>query len=228
MTPLSRDQMAWRVAQDLPGGSYVNLGVGIPELVSNHLPEDREVVFHCENGILGMGPMPEAGEEDFDLITAGKKPVTLVPGGAFIDSADAFAMIRGGHIDITVLGAFQVSATGDLANWATDEDDAKAPAVGGAMDLAAGARKVFVITDHVSKTGAPKLVEKCTYPLTAKGVVGTVFTDLAVIDVGPDGFSVRELVDGLSLDDLAARTGAKLSQSPDCKVLRAPMLDPGA
>lgn len=232
MTPLSREQMAWRVAQDLNPGSYVNLGIGLPELVSNHLGEGREIVFHCENGMLGMGAAPVAGAEDYDLITAGKKPVTLVPGGAFFDSAESFAMIRGGHIDVAVLGAFQVSNSGDLANWAINktgaEDDDKAPAVGGAMDLAAGAKQVFVITGHVSKAGAPKLVEACTYPLTAAGVVSRVFTDLAVIDVAEEGFTVQEMVEGLTLDDLQKQTGAKLARSPDCKTLVAPMLDQGA
>jgi len=228
MTPLSREQMAWRVAQDLNPGSYVNLGIGLPELVSNHLGEGREIVFHCENGMLGMGQTPVASAEDYDLITAGKKPVTLVPGGAFFDSAESFAMIRGGHIDVAVLGAFQVSNSGDLANWATPEDDDKAPAVGGAMDLAAGARQVFVITGHVSKTGATKLVEACTYPLTAAGVVSRVFTDLAVIDVAEEGFTVQEVVEGLTLGDLQKLTGAKLARSPDCKTLVAPMLDQGA
>lgn len=218
---LNRDQMAWRVAQAIPGGSYVNLGIGMPEMVANHLAADRQVIFHCENGILGMGPVAAPGEEDFDLITAGKKPVTAIPGAAFFDSADSFAMIRGGHLDIAVLGAFQVSATGDLANWSTG-DAATTPAVGGAMDLAQGARAVFVITEHTAKDGTPKIMPQCTYPLTGIGVVTTVFTDLAVIDIDKDGPVVREMVEELSFDDLQARTGAALTLSPGCTPLRAP------
>ncbi|MDA1090489.1 MAG: 3-oxoacid CoA-transferase subunit B [Proteobacteria bacterium] len=221
--PLNRDQMAWRVAQDIPGGSYVNLGIGMPEMVSNHLPEDRQIIFHCENGILGMGPVAAMGEEDFDLVTAGKKPVTAIAGAAFFDSADSFAMIRGGHLDIAVLGAFQVSAGGDLANWSTGLAGST-PAVGGAMDLAQGARAVFVITEHTTKDGAPKIIPECSYPLTAAGVVTSVFTDLAVIDIGKNGPVVREMVAGLSFDDLQARTGATLTLSPTCKVLKAPAL----
>jgi len=218
---LSRDQMAWRVARDIPDGANVNLGIGMPEMIANHLAEDRQIIFHCENGILGMGPVAEPGEEDFDLVTAGKKPVTVIPGAAFFDSADSFAMIRGGHIDIAVLGAFQVSETGDLANWSTGEEGA-IPAVGGAMDLAQGAKRVFVITAHTTRDGAPKIVRECTYPLTGAGVVTTVFTDLAVIDVTPGGLSVREMLDGLSFDDLQARTGAELTLDPNCKPLTAP------
>ena len=223
---LTRDQMAWRVAKDIPGGSYVNLGIGMPELVALHLPQgkegdNRQIVFHSENGILGMGPPPPQGEEDFDLISAGKKPATVIPGSAFFDSADSFAMIRGGHIDITVLGAFQVSESGDLANWTTGG----VPAVGGAMDLAQGARQVFVITNHTTKKGEPKIVKECTYPLTGAGVVTVVFTDLAVIDVTAKGLEVRELVEDLSFEELQQRTGASLSPGPDIRPLTAP-LDP--
>ncbi len=218
---LDRDQMAWRVAQDIPDGAYVNLGIGMPEMVANHVPRDREIVFHCENGILGMGPLPAPGEEDYDLITAGKKPVTMIPGGAFFDSADSFAMIRGGHIDIAVLGAFQVSETGDLANWSTGGPGA-VPAVGGAMDLAAGAERVFVICNHVTKTGEPKIVRSCTYPLTAAGVVTTVFTDLAVVEVSKNGLKVREMVAGVSFEELKARTGAALRLAADWRPLMAP------
>ena len=218
---LNRDQMAWRVAQDIPGGSYVNLGIGMPEMVANHLPDDRQVIFHCENGILGMGPVAAPGEEDFDLVTAGKKPVTAVAGAAFFDSANSFAMIRGGHLDIAVLGAFQISAAGDLANWSTG-DAGTTPAVGGAMDLAQGARDVFVITEHTTKDGAPKIMPQCTYPLTGAGVVTTVFTDLAVIDIHKDGPVVREMVEELSFHDLQTRTGAALTLSPGCTPLRAP------
>jgi len=227
--PLNREQMAWRVAQDIPGGAFVNLGIGMPEMVANHLPQDargvakggREVVYHCENGILGMGPLPKPGEEDFDLVTAGKKPVTTVTGAAFFDSAASFAMIRGGHIDIAVLGAFQVAENGDLANWSTGAPGAF-PAVGGAMDLAAGAAQVFVIAEHTTKTGEAKLVERCTYPLTGIRVVTRVFTDLAVIDVADDGFLVREMVDGLSFEALQAKTGATLTLKNAWKPLEAP------
>lgn len=220
---LTRDQMAWRVARNIPGGSYVNLGIGMPERVALHLPQGKEgdgrqIVFHSENGILGLGPPPAEGEEDFDLISAGKKPATVIPGSAFFDSADSFAMIRGGHIDIAVLGAFQVSESGDLANWTTGG----VPAVGGAMDLAQGARQVFVITDHTTKTGEPKIVKECTYPLTGAGVVTAVFTDLAVIDVTPRGLEVRELVEGLSFEELQERTGAPLTPGLDIKPLTAP------
>ena len=226
MKPLNREQMAWRVARDIPDGAYVNLGIGMPELVANHLARDdqgdREIVFHCENGILGMGPLPKPGDEDFDLITAGKKPATVIPGAAFFDSATSFAMIRGGHIDIAVLGAFQVAENGDLANWSTGGN--AVPAVGGAMDLAAGAAKSFVICEHVTKAGEPKLVEKCTYPLTGLGAVTTVFSDLAVIDVTPGGFVAREVIEGLAFEDLQKKTGARLTLRNDWRVLKAPAL----
>ena len=218
---LSRDQMAWRVAQAIPDGAIVNLGIGMPERVANHLPPDRQIIFHCENGILGMGPEAAAGEEDFDLVTAGKKPVTVIPGAAFFDSADSFAMIRGGHIDIAVLGAFQVSETGDLANWSTGEADAT-PAVGGAMDLAQGARRVFVITRHTTTDGEAKIVRECTYPLTGAGVGTEIYTDLAVIGVTREGLIVREMLERLSFDDLQALTGAELTLDPGCKPLSAP------
>lgn len=220
---LSRDQVAWRIAQDIEGGTYVNLGIGQPERVANYLPDDREIVFHSENGMLGMGPEPPPGEEDEELINAGKKPVTLVPGGAIFHHADSFAMIRGGHIDICVLGAFQVAANGDLANWSTARPDS-IPGVGGAMDLAVGARRVFVMTDHCTKRGEPKLIERCCYPLTAAGVVTTVYTDLAVVDVTADGFVVREMLDGLTLDDLQGRTGAPLRLANDWRMLTTPAL----
>ena len=218
---LTRRQVAWRVAQDIVDGAYVNLGIGMPELVANYIPEGREIVFHSENGILGMGPEPGANEADYDLINAGKKPVTLLPGGSFFHHADSFAMVRGGHIDICVLGAFQISACGDLANWSTGGADA-VPAVGGAMDLAVGARRVFVMTDHNTKTGDAKLVERCSYPLTGPGVVDTVYTDIAVIDVTADGLRVREKIDGISFADLQARTGAKLAGEESCGVLAVP------
>ena len=206
---LTRRQVAWRVAQDIADGNYVNLGIGMPELVANYIPDGREIVFHSENGILGMGPEPGPNEIDYDLINAGKKPVTMLPGGSFFHHADSFAMIRGGHIDICVLGAFQISARGDLANWSTGAPDS-IPAVGGAMDLAVGARKVFVMTDHNTKTGDPKIVEECAYPLTGPSVVDTIYSDIAVIDVTADGLVVREKAAGLSFDDVQNRTAATL------------------
>jgi 3-oxoadipate CoA-transferase beta subunit len=212
MKRLTRDQLAARVARDIPEGAYVNLGIGLPTLVANHLPRDREIFLHSENGILGMGPAPAPGEEDPDLINAGKQPVTLLPGGSFFHHADSFAMMRGGHLDISVLGAFEVSACGDLANWHTGAPDA-IPAVGGAMDLAIGARQVLVMMEHLTREGESKIVERCRYPLTAAGCVDRIYTDLAVIDVGPRGLEVVELVDGLSFAELQRLTRAPLSRS---------------
>ncbi|MEN9773832.1 MAG: hypothetical protein RL322_902 [Pseudomonadota bacterium] len=209
MKRLSRDQLAARVARDIPEGAYVNLGIGLPTLVGNHLPSEREIFLHSENGILGMGPAPATGEEDWDLINAGKQPVTMLTGGAFFHHADSFAIMRGGHLDICVLGAFQVSATGDLANWHTGAPDA-VPAVGGAMDLAAGAKRVFIMMEHQTRTGESKIVERCTYPLTGVGCVSRIFTDLAVIDVCAEGLIAREWVEGLSFEDLCALTAAPL------------------
>jgi len=206
---LGKREMAARVARDIPDGSYVNLGIGLPTLVADVAPPDREIIYHSENGILGMGPAPEPGTGDPELINAGKQPVTLLPGGAYFHHTDAFVMMRGGHIDITVLGAFQVAANGDLANWATD-DATLPPAVGGAMDLAVGARKVLVMTTHTTRDGRPKLVRSCTYPLTAAGVVDRIYTDLAVIDVTAEGFVVRETVPGITRDELQAQTAAPL------------------
>jgi 3-oxoadipate CoA-transferase beta subunit len=208
---LTRDAMAARVARDIPEGAYVNLGIGLPTLVANHLPKDRDVFLQSENGILGMGPAPAKGEEDWDLINAGKQPVTLLTGGAYFHHADSFAMMRGGHLDICVLGAFQVSAGGDLANWHTGGPDA-IPAVGGAMDLAIGAKATFVMTEHVTKGGEPKLVAQCSYPLTGIGCVKRIYTDLAVIDVTPQGLRAVEWVPGLSFEDLCALTGAPLAR----------------
>ena len=193
--------MAARIARDIPEGAYVNLGIGLPTLVANHLGADKEVFLHSENGMLGMGPAPPAGQEDPDLVNAGKQPVTLLKGGAYFHHADSFAMIRGGHVDICVLGAFQVSVAGDLANWHTGEPDT-IPAVGGAMDLAAGARRVFVMMEHLTKKGDPKIVDRCTYPLTGVRCVSRIYTDLAVLDVTPGGLAVVDLVDGLSLAEL--------------------------
>ena len=205
----TRDQIAARVAQDIPEGAYVNLGIGLPTMVGNHLPREREIFLHSENGLLGMGPAPAPGEEDEDLINAGKQPVTLLTGGAYFHHADSFAMMRGGHLDVCVLGAFQVSEHGDLANWHTGASDA-IPAVGGAMDLAIGAKQVFVMMDHQTKTGESKLVEACSYPLTGIGCVNRIYTDLAVIDVTPQGLQVREIVEGLSFAQLQELTGAPL------------------
>lgn len=209
MTRYTRDQMAARVARDIPAGAYVNLGIGLPTMVANHIPADREVFLHSENGILGMGPAPRPGEEDWDLVNAGKQPVTLLTGGAYFHHADSFAMMRGGHLDICVLGAFQVSAAGDLANWSTGAPGA-IPAVGGAMDLAIGARQVFVMMEHCTKSGESKLVRQCSYPLTGLACVRRVYTDLAVIVVTPEGFEALEWVDGLSFEELCRRTDAPL------------------
>jgi 3-oxoadipate CoA-transferase beta subunit len=206
----SKDQIAANIARDIPEGAVVNLGIGMPTLVANHLPAGREVILHSENGVLGMGPAPAAGAEDYDLINAGKGPVTLLPGGAFFHHADSFAMMRGGHLDICVLGAFQVAANGDLANWSTGAPDA-IPAVGGAMDLAIGAKKTFVMMEHTTKGGEAKIVERCSYPLTGLGCVACIYTDLAVIDVTPAGLRVRELAPGWALADVQALTGATLS-----------------
>ena len=205
----SREQMAERVAADIPEGAYVNLGIGLPTKVANYLPPEREVFLHSENGLLGMGPAPAPGEEDEDLINAGKQPVTLLTGGAYFHHADSFAMMRGGHLDICVLGAFQVAANGDLANWHTGAPDA-IPAVGGAMDLAIGAKQVFVMMEHQTRTGESKIVERCSYPLTGVGCVSRIYTDLAVLDVTPAGLRVRELAPGLSFQDLQAATAAPL------------------
>ena len=205
----NREQMASRAAQDIADGAYVNLGIGIPEMVAQYVPEGREVIYHTENGLLGMGVSTDADEPDPELINAGKKPVSAIPGAAYFHHADSFAMIRGGHIDICVLGAMQVSQHGDLANWSTGSSDA-IPAVGGAMDLVAGVRTIFIITQHCTKTGEPKLVESCTYPLTGKAVVSRIFTDLAVIDVTPPGFKLVELAPGVDLDYVRQRTGCEL------------------
>ncbi|VVE60285.1 3-oxoadipate CoA-transferase [Pandoraea pnomenusa] len=213
MNRLTRDQMAARVAQDIPDGAYVNLGIGLPTAVANHLPAEKEIILQSENGVIGMGPAPAKGEEDEDLINAGKQPVTLKPGGAFFHHADSFAMMRGGHLDFCVLGAFQVSKTGDLANWHTGAPDA-IPAVGGAMDLASGAKQVFVMMEHQTKQGESKIVERCTYPLTGVGCVTRIYTDLAVIDVTPEGLRVIDMVEGLSFDELQRITGVTLLPSP--------------
>ncbi|MFG0241655.1 MAG: 3-oxoacid CoA-transferase subunit B [Phycisphaerales bacterium JB054] len=205
----TREEMARRVAQDIADGSYVNLGIGIPELVARFVPEGRELIYHTENGLLGMGPSPEEGAGDPELINAGKRHVTAIPGASFFHQSDSFAMIRGGHLDLCVLGALQVAQNGDLANWSTGEPDA-IPAVGGAMDLVAGVKAIYVITQHCTRQGEPKLVESCTYPLTGAGVVNRVYTDLAVIDITPEGFRLVELSPGVDFDYVRARTGAPL------------------
>ena len=208
-TRRSKDELAARVAQDIPEGATVNLGIGQPTLVANHIPASREVLLHSENGILGMGPAPAKGLEDYDLINAGKQPVTLLPGGAFFHHADSFAMMRGGHLDICVLGAFQVSATGDLANWHTGEPGA-IPAVGGAMDLAIGAKQTWVMMDLLTKQGQSKLVQTCSYPLTGIGCVKRVYTDLATLACTSQGLVVIDTVDGLGLEALSALIGLPL------------------
>ena len=206
---LNRNEMAARVARDIPDGAVVNLGIGLPTLVANHLPSDREILLHSENGVLGVGPKPAQGKEDEDLINAGKEPVTLLAGGAFFHHADSFAMMRGGHLDVCVLGAFQVSANGDLANWHTGAPDA-IPAVGGAMDLAIGAKKTFVMMEHLTKSGESKIVAACTYPLTGVGCVSRVYTDMATIDITPQGLKVIDMVEGLTLDELQRLSGVPL------------------
>ncbi len=205
----TRDEMAERVALDIPNGSYVNLGIGIPEKVAMYVPEGREFIYHTENGLLGMGPSPEPGAGDPELINAGKRQVTTLPGAAFFHHADSFAMIRGGHLDLCVLGALQVSKNGDLANWSTGAPDA-IPAVGGAMDLVGGVKSIYVVTQHCTKRGEPKLVEACTYPLTGVGVVDRIYTDLAVIAIAAEGFQLVELAPGVSFDYVKERTGAPL------------------
>jgi len=205
-------EMARRVAQDLRDGMVVNLGIGLPTLVADHLPPEREILLHSENGVLGMGPKPAPGEEDQDLINAGKQPVTLKTGGCFFHHADSFAMMRGGHLDVCVLGAFQVAGNGDLANWHTGEPDA-IPAVGGAMDLAIGARETWVMMSHCTKAGEPKIVERCTYPLTGLGCVRRVYTDLAVIVLDDGVGRVLALADGVDLDTLKRRTGIALQRA---------------
>ncbi len=209
MKKWTREQMAACVAADIPDGAVVNLGIGAPTAVANHFDADREVILHSENGVLGMGPAPAAGEEDYDLINAGKQPVTLKAGGCFFHHADSFAMMRGGHIDICVLGAFQVAVNGDLANWHTGEPGA-IPAVGGAMDLATGARQTWVMMDHLTKGGETKLVERCSYPLTGLGCVARVYTDRAVIDLRQQPPRVLAMAEGLAFDELQRLTGFAL------------------
>ncbi|WP_066094967.1 CoA transferase subunit B [Xanthomonas massiliensis] len=211
-TRLDRNAMAARVARDIPDGAYVNLGIGLPTKVANYLPADKEIFLHSENGVLGMGPAPPPGQEDPELINAGKQPVTLLTGGCYFHHADSFAMMRSGRLDVCVLGAFQVSAHGDLANWSTGAPDA-IPAVGGAMDLAIGARQVFVMMELLTKAGESKLVAECSYPLTGLRCVSRVYTDLGVFAVGADGARVIETVDGVGLDELRRLTGLPLEMA---------------
>jgi len=219
---LSNAQIAWRAAQDIEDGAYVNLGIGFPEMIAKFQPEGREITYHTENGVLGFGKAPAEGEEDWDLINAGKKAITLKPGAAFFHHADSFAMVRGGHLDLAVLGAYQVAENGDLANWSTGKGGV--PAVGGAMDLVHGAKRVAVVTDHVTKNGDPKLVESCTMPLTGVGCVTRIYTSLAVIDIAEAGFVLVEKLPSISFDDLQAVTGAKLNAGSSIDELAVPIL----
>lgn len=207
----SKTEMAQKVAQDIPDGSYVNLGIGMPEMVADFVPEGRELIYQTENGLLGMGAVPEAGKEDPELINAGKKSVTTIPGASFFHHADSFTMIRGGHIDVCVLGAMQISKDGDLANWSTGAANA-IPAVGGAMDLVAGVKRIFVITQHNTKDGKSKILNECSYPLTGKGVVETIYTNLAIIDVKKEGLFVREMGPNVDLEYLQERTEVQFFQ----------------
>ncbi|MEZ5676911.1 3-oxoadipate CoA-transferase beta subunit [Thalassovita litoralis] len=205
---LSNAQIAWRAAQDIADGAYVNLGIGFPEMVAKYQPPGRQAIFHTENGVLDFGEAPAAGDEDWDLINAGKKAVTLRPGASFFHHADSFAMVRGGHLDVAILGAYQVAQNGDLANWSTGKGGV--PAVGGAMDLVHGAKRVAVLTDHVTKTGEPKLLAECSLPLTGVGCVTRVYTSLAVVDIEGGNFVLREKIPAISFDELQAVTGAEL------------------
>jgi 3-oxoadipate CoA-transferase, beta subunit len=221
MTPLSRRQIAWRAAQDIADGAYVNLGIGLPTLVADFIPGDREIVFHSENGVLGLGKAPPPDQVDPDLINAGKGAASLLPGGSFFHHNDAFLMIRGGHVDLSLMGAFEVAANGDLANWTTD-DPHFAPGVGGAMDLAAGAKEVRVLLEHTTKEGEPRLRRHCKYPLTAPRCVKRIYTNLAVVDVTAEGLLVREMVEGMSLERLQALTEPPLGLANDWRPLAVP------
>jgi 3-oxoadipate CoA-transferase beta subunit len=218
---LNRLEIAWRAAQDIEDGALVNLGLGMPLAVADYVPADLDVFFQSENGVIGVGGLAPEGQIDTDLVDAGSRRITLRDGATIIDSAGSFAMIRGGHIDVTVLGAFEVAANGDLANWDMRVPD-KGPLVGGAMDLAACARAVWVIMEHTTRKGGPRLLEHCTLPLTAVGCVTRIYTDLAVVDVTPGGFVVRELIDGLSREEMAGRTGAPVTFAPDCRAMTTP------
>ena len=225
MDKLTNAQIAWRAAQDIEDGAYVNLGIGFPEMVAKFQPAGREAIFHSENGVLGFGDAPAEGNEDWDLINAGKKPVTLKPGAAFFHQADSFAMVRGGHLDVAILGAYQIAQNGDLANWRVGTKGV--PAVGGAMDLVHGAKRVAVITDHTTKDGQPKLVEHCTFPLTGVGCVTRVYTSLAVVDINNNRFVLREKLASVSLDKLRSLTGAELYIESEVADLVVPELAGG-
>ncbi len=225
MHKLTNAQIAWRVAQDIEDGAYVNLGIGFPEMVAKFQPPGCEAIFHSENGVLGFGDAPAKGSEDWDLINAGKKPVTLKPGAAFFHQADSFAMVRGGHLDVAILGAYQVAQNGDLANWRAGTKSV--PAVGGAMDLVHGAKRVAVMTDHVTKDGQPKLVKDCSFPLTGVGCVTRVYTSLAVVDIKKNNFVLREKLASVSIDKLRSLTGAELLIESDVADLVVPELDDG-
>jgi 3-oxoadipate CoA-transferase beta subunit len=220
MNGLDRNGIARRAARDVPDGAFVNLGIGMPTLIANHIPPGREIFLHSENGIVGVGPAPKKGEEDWDVIDAGKSPITILPGASIFDSALSFSIMRGGHLDIAALGGFQVSGDGDLANWSTG-GPADLPAVGGAMDLACGAKAIWVLMEHTTKKGEPRIVHKCTYPLTAPRVVKRIYTNLAVIDLTPDGLIVREIVPGLDLAGLQKLTDAPLHAATGMEQLAA-------
>ncbi|MDA0340185.1 MAG: 3-oxoacid CoA-transferase subunit B [Proteobacteria bacterium] len=224
MSVLSRNQMAWRAAQDLPDGGVVNLGLGMPVLVSNYMPADRDIFLQSENGILGVGPEAEDGYEDRNLVDAGSRRITLRPGASIVDSASSFAMIRGGHIDVTILGAFEVAVNGDLANWDSRVPD-KGPLVGGAMDLAAGAKSTWTLMQYNTRDGAPRLLQTCSLPLTAPGCVKRVYTDIAVVEVRAEGFVATEIIPTISAEDLRARTGASITVADDCRPLAAPTIE---
>jgi 3-oxoadipate CoA-transferase beta subunit len=220
---LNRSQMVWRVAQDIGDGWLVNLGIGLPVAVADHIPKGLDVFFHSENGVVGVGPLATGNHADTDLVDAGSRTITLRSGASIVDSAWSFAMIRGGHIDVTVLGAFEVAENGDLANWDMKIPH-KGPLVGGAMDLAAAAKAVWIVMEHNTRSGGPRIVKQCTLPLTAQRCVKRIYTDLAVMEIGPSGVIVHEIVDGLSREELQKRTGAQLSFAPGCKVLATPAL----
>jgi 3-oxoadipate CoA-transferase beta subunit len=224
MSVLSRNQMAWRAAQDLPDGGVVNLGLGMPVLVSNYMPADRDIFLQSENGILGVGPEAEDGYEDRNLVDAGSRRITLRAGASIVDSASSFAMIRGGHIDVTILGAFEVAVNGDLANWDSRVPD-KGPLVGGAMDLAAGAKSTWTLMQYNTRDGAPRVLHACSLPLTAPGCVKRVYTDIAVVEVRVGGFVATEIIPTISAEDLRARTGAPIAIAGDCRPLVAPMIE---
>ncbi|QQS12342.1 MAG: 3-oxoacid CoA-transferase subunit B [Rhodospirillales bacterium] len=227
MTALNRNQMAWRAAQDIADGSVVNLGIGMPVLVSDHLPAGRDVFFQSENGVVGVGPAAEGDAMDTDLVDAGSRPITLRTGGTIVDSVWSFGMIRGGHIDVTILGAFEVATNGDLANW-DSRIPHKGPLVGGAMDLAVGAKETRVIMEHNTRGGAPRLLAACALPLTAVRCVTRIYTDIAVVDVTPAGFVAREILASVGADALRARTGAPIEIPADCRPLVTPDLPDGA